>query len=381
VHGAPVKRMKWVWFSLLSGLVGLYIFFATFQMLFGSAWIAHAAAAGLACIAAILALRRTTTASGTFLKAVNAGFVIGFSLGIVLSISSGSSVVEQAKLTAGNKPFCIQVADNGQPSYRPAGTLLDLSGLTLRSQFEVQHHAILVVGDEEDPQFFHWSYRKQEFVPGVINQRVAEYGPGVTCVPRRDFAHGLLLLFPQTSADRYVRFSKQDAFHIPAAYQPRWSSRSLSIAAPAPDFTPLKTSWDRLSAHERDSNWVFVQWNPAWLLSLMASTDGQAIEQGITFGLQKHLIVWRGRDSKDYESHRYIAPADRPDSGINLTRITCPPPSGQMLKSCQHRFLHGSRHYYFRHRPEDVPRWQEMQKKVLDLFASFEAHNVAQPDR
>ncbi|MBX9843201.1 MAG: hypothetical protein K2Z80_15475 [Xanthobacteraceae bacterium] len=329
----------------------------------------------------MLALRHPTTGSGAIFKAVNAGLAVGFSLGIVLSMTSWSSVVEQAKATANNKPFCIQVADNGQPSYRPADTLLDLSGLTLRSKFEVQHHAILVVGDGEDPQFFHWSYRKQEFVPGVINQRVAEYGPGVTCIPRRDFADGLPMLFRQTSADRYVRLSRQHTFHIPAAYQPRWSSRSLWIAAPAPDFAPLKTAWDRLSARERDSNWVFVQWNSDWLLGLMASTDGQAAEQETAFGLQKQLIVQRGRDSKDYESHRYIAPADRPASGANPTLITCPPPSGQMLKSCQHRFLHGSRHYYFRHRPEDVPRWQEMQKKVLDLFASFEVRNAEHSDR
>jgi hypothetical protein len=377
-----METMKWAWLSLLSGLLGLLIFFATFQM-FGSSWIAHAVAAGLAGIAAMLALRRATTASGTFVKAVNAGLAIGLSLGIVLSIQSWSTVIEQAKATAGNKPFCIQVADNGQASYRSAGALLDLSGLTLRSQSQVLHHAILVVGDGEDPQLYHWSYRKQEFVPGALNQRAGR-GPSITCIPRRDFAEALPVLFPQTSADRYVRFSGQDTFLIPAAYQPRWSGAvngSLLIVAPAPDFAPLNTSWDRLSALERDSNWVFVQWNPDWFLSLIASNDGQVIEQGTVFGLQKQLIVWRGRDSKDYESHRYIVPADRADSGANPTQIRCAPSSQQMPKSCQHRFLHGRRHYYFRHQPDHMPRWQEMQKKVLDLFASFEARSAAQAQR
>jgi hypothetical protein len=375
--------MKWGWLSLLSGLLGLLVLYATFPIMFGSAWLAHAVAAGLAGGAAWLALRRSTTDFGAIVRAVNAGFAIALTLAVALSVMAWPPVVEQAKVMAGNRPFCIQVADNARASYRPAGALLDLFGLTMRSQSQVLHHAILVIGAGNEPQLFHWSHRKQEFVPGVLNQN-AGYGPGITCLPRRDFAGGLPVLFPRGSADRYVRFSSQDTFLIPAAYQPRWSGSaggSLSIAAPAPDFAPLNKSWDQLPPFERDSNWVFVQWNAGWLQSLMASTDAEAAEPQTEFGLQKQRIVRHGRDGKDYESQRYTVPGDRAESGAVSTLIHCSPSSATLPKSCQHRFLHGQRHYYFRHRPEDVPRWLEMQKKVLGLFASFEPRSAAQAQR
>jgi hypothetical protein len=375
--------MKWGWVSLLSGLLALLVLYAAFPIMFGSAWLAHAVAAGLAGGAAWLALRRSTTDFGAIVRAVNAGFAIALTLTVALSVMAWPPVAEQAKATAGDKPFCIQVADNGRASYRPASAVLDLSGLTMRSQSQVLHHAVLVVGAGDDPQLFHWSHRKQEFVAGVLNQNAGR-GPGITCIPRRDFAGSLPVLFASTSPDHYVRFSGPDTFLIPAAYQPRWSGAangSLLIVAPAPDFAPLNKSWDLLPPFERDSNWVFVQWNSNWLTSLMASTDGEAADQQSEFGLQKQRIVQRGRDLKDTESHRYIVPADRAGSGANPTLILCYPSSEKLPKSCQHRFLHGSRHYYFRHRPEDVPRWQEMQTRVLGLFASFEARGAAQAQR
>jgi hypothetical protein len=62
-----------------------------------------------------------------------------------------------------------------------------------------------------------------------------------------------------------------------------------------------------LAASARESDSVFVEWNPEWLLSLMKSPpDGQITEQSIEFGLQKSSIVSFGRDSKRYESYRYL---------------------------------------------------------------------------
>ena len=41
----------------------------------------------------------------------------------------------------------------------------------------------------------------------------------------------------------------------------------------------------------------------------MTSPDGQVAGPGLEFGLRKETIVSRGRDSTDYESQRYVAPA------------------------------------------------------------------------
>ena len=264
--------MKWASLGLLSGLVGFYIFSLS-QTAFRPTWIAHAVAIGFVLISAavVLVLRLADPSHRAQTAAFNAsiaGFAIAFSLGVVVSIASLSSVAKRAKDVARDAPFCIQVADNGRGSYKPADALLDLSGLTLWSLSSVLHHAILVVGDDTGPRFFHWSYRKQDFVAGAVNEKVAE--PAVTCTPRRDFVDGLPVLFPQTSTSRYVRFSRQEAFRIPDAYQPRWSggqSRTLRLATTAPEFAPLSTSWGDLPVGERDSNSVFVDWNPAWLLS------------------------------------------------------------------------------------------------------------------
>jgi hypothetical protein len=371
--------MKWIWLGLPSGLTGFYIF-SLFH--FRSAWIAHAIAIGFVVIAVVIVatLWRVRSESRHWLAALN-GFLIvaaaAFSLGILASIASALSVTKQARSAAGETPFCIQVPDN-QGDYKPARALLDLSGLTMwadgSGSIRLQHHAILIAGNETEPRLYHWSYRKREFVVGVLNEKV--YGPAITCIPTRNFIDSLPTLFPRTGESQYVRFSKQEAYLIPNIYQPRWSGgqgRTLRLAVRPPDFGPLKTQWKDLSWLEWDRNSVFIHGNQNWLLNLMSSTPrGQVLEQGTEFGLQKRLIISEGRDSKKYESSQYRVYADGQPNGINTTLISCSPGSDRFPPSCQHRFLNRDRHFYFVHRPEDVPQWQEMQKKVLDLLASFE---------
>lgn len=240
---------------------------------------------------------------------------------------------------------------------------------------------MLVVGDGDGTKFLHWSYRQRDFVAGATNWRPGEYDPAVTCIPQRGFTGHLPLAFPKRSNSRYVHFSPRDAFLIPDAYQPRWGggqTHSLAIVTTAPDFQTLSTSWVRMSPWDRDSNSVFVEWNPDWLLSLMSSIDGRAVDQGTEFGLRKTLIVFHGRDDKDYQSYRYTLDSGPSDSD-GTTLIQCSPATARLPKSCQHRFLKNGRQYYFRQRPEDVPRWREMQQQLLNLFASF-GTNAKVPD-
>jgi hypothetical protein len=240
----------------------------------------------------------------------------------------------------------------------------------------MQHHAVLIVGSETNPQLFHWSYHRRTFAPGVINERLEGRGPSITCVPKRDFAINLPMLIPQSLESDYVRFSAQEAFRIPKSWQAEWrggASRILRLATTAPDFPPLTRRWRDLAPIERDSNEIFIEWNPEWVLSLMkAAPGGTVVEQGTEFGLAKTKTVFHGGDSKDYVGYQYFAYADEEPNGNNTTIIGCGTPTEAYPKSCQHRFLNKGRHYYFRHRPEDVADWRGMQQRILHLMASFE---------
>src|SRR5690242_20325736 len=112
---------------------------------------------------------------------------------IVASTATTLFVIQSARRIAGTTPYCIQVAD-GRADYRPARTLFDLSGLMMRATREkglyMQHHALLIVGDEANPGLFHWSYHARGFIPGVHKEAIADRRPAMTCVPRRDFIAG-----------------------------------------------------------------------------------------------------------------------------------------------------------------------------------------------
>jgi hypothetical protein len=125
-----------------------------------------------------------------------------------------------------------------------------------------------------------------------------------------------------------------------------------------------------MSGGEKDQNWIHVDWNPPWLLSLMESDRRQSIATEITqHGLERITSRDVARDGSVYRSEAYHAQVS--DGEVGVTRIACSPPSPANPRSCQHHFLHNSWLFYFRHRPEDLPDWKVLQKRVIDLFASF----------
>jgi hypothetical protein len=300
---------------------------------------------------------------------------------VIAGIATSCLVASRAAEVAGSSPYCVEVAEGSD--YKPARSLLDLSAWRMRAKHEaglsMQHHAILVVGAETNPRLFHWSYQRRQFVEGVINETLEGRGPAITCLPKPEFTASLPAMIPQVAENSYVRFSPQEAYRIPISYQATWSggaSRTLRIATAAPDFLPLDQRWSDLPPAARDSNWVFVEWNPGWVLSLMKSAPGEVIvEEGTEFGLSKVKTVFHGKDQKDYVGYRYLVYANEESIGVNTTVISCGTSSAAFPKPCQHRFLSKGRHFYFRHRPEDVADWHAMQRRVLDLFASFEVRS------
>jgi hypothetical protein len=362
----------WAWLGVLAGLIGFLA--VLFSKALFPAWFVHALAlAALAGAVADLRYGRNIPAERAFASGCAAVFLVG----LALSALSLDRVASSAKEAAAGEPYCIQVTDSSHAGpYVPARSLLDLSGLTMWSRSEgLLHHAILVVGDASSPRLFHWSYRKQEFVPGIVKQRDdASYGTALTCVPSQSFVASLPVLFSGGDDSQYIRFSPQESFHIPNAYQPHWGGSaggSLSFVAIAPDFKPSNASQSGLSLRERFERQVFIQWNPSWLSGLMDSAAAQVTGTTTAFGLRTSVTVTQGRNGKTYESQTYRADASE-QPGLNTTLITCYAASDiNPVPSCQHRFLSGDRHFHFRHRPEDVPQWQAMQKRLTDLLDAF----------
>jgi hypothetical protein len=246
----------------------------------------------------------------------------------------------------------------------------------------MQHHAVLVVGDASDPHLYHWSYRRRAFEPDVLNGQLEGRGPAVTCLPINDFAANLPLLIPQSSESDYVRYSAHEAYRIPKSWQAKWNggmSRTLLLATVAPDFQPLDRRWSDLVPQERDNNWLFIEWNPEWVLSLMKSAPGgTVVEQRTEFGLAMSKTITLGKkDSKEYIDYRYLAYAGEQPGGVNTTVIGCGVSSEAFPKSCQHRFINKGRDFYFRHRPEEVADWRAMQQRIVDIMTSFEVRDTA----
>ena len=141
---------------------------------------------------------------------------------VIAGLATTALVTRSAREIAGDKPYCIQVADS-QADYRPARTLLELSGLMMRAKIFDQHHAILVVGDETHPGLFHWSYHKARFVPGVLNAAIPGHEPALSCKSRRDFIGTLPALWAPPPESTYVHFSEHEDLsgpdQLPAAME------------------------------------------------------------------------------------------------------------------------------------------------------------------
>lgn len=381
-------RTKWNGIGFASGLTALFLF-SLVQQAVRPAWVAHFVVLGFLSAAAAIAIwlrqvrrnRRADIAAGL---APPLGFAVGCALACVLSLAASVwfavLVAQRAQAVAGPAPFCIQVASRG--GYEAARTWLDLSGLTLwadgSNSVRVQNHAVLIVGDGADRRLFHWSYRQRLFLPGAHNERAPDLAPPLHCDPQRGFIARLSAIFPRRGDGLFVRFTKDEAYRIPESYQPiaRGSpTPHLILAVTPPDFAPLERSWSALPPAEKDRHWVVIDLNPSALESFLIRAGNETVARGAEYGLQKEAITVHGRDGQTYHPIRYLLRARGAPDGAIETLISCAQATERFPASCQHRFLNGGRQFYFRHGPEQVPRWRDMQKSLVDLLASFEVQH------
>jgi hypothetical protein len=242
----------------------------------------------------------------------------------------------------------------------------------------MQHHAILLAGTGAEQRLFHWSYRRGTFEPGVLNGETSGGGPAITCVPAPSFTGTLAILLARSSDDSYVRFSDRETYRIPNAWQPKWSggmSPHLRLGTTAPAFRPLDRRWSDLQPAERDAHWLFIEWNPQWLLNGFGiRSNVNVVERSMEFGLTREKSITRGRDGKEYTGYHYVTSGDGQE--VNITQIGCGTASTAYPKSCQHHFINKGKLLYFRHRPEDVADWEGMQQRVIALMDTFEVRDA-----
>jgi hypothetical protein len=185
-----------------------------------------------------------------------------------------------------------------------------------------------------------------------------------------------LAIFPEPSNGNYIRYSGGETYLIPtilAGKVERWDESEPAARDNRARLPATRTALHDLLPEERDSNSVFISWDPEWVLRLTKEAPGgNIVEQSPEFGLAKTKTITPGKDGKEYVGYGYLAYDD--GHGINTIVIGCGVPSEAVPKSCQHRFINKGRHFYFRHRPEDVTNWQRMQQRILEVINSFEVH-------
>lgn len=355
------------------------------------AWAAHAlvAAAIVLLWAAAAPLRRLPAAGGApRWKAALRSFATGLCATwlIVVGAEAGFSlyVAQRAAAIAGDAPYCIQTAGR-QRSYQPAETLLDLSLLTMRPKYHNHpyklgmygvHHALLVVGEGARLRLFNWSYGRGHFDAETYARADPRYWPPLYCIPQRQFAAHLPLLFGGGGRDPlFVRIGGR-GLAIPLAYQPTIgiddANPSIIVAAAAPDFQPLVGP----PLRPQDPNWLD---SVAWIFfapgnrldSYARPAANDRIESlGEEFGLEKRKRRWSGGSLETIE---YVA--RDPDGRVTML-AWCGPRSAGDLR-CREQFLRDGLLFDFSHPAADLPQWRLLQQRLVDLLDSWDVEKNA----
>lgn len=181
---SPMTTVQLIFMGILAGYI-VFLIVRTLPLDTMPAWLAHAIVIAAAAALWIIAVRRPPQ-----MKIAPASFRQSIVALLVASMAMPILVAWRADTIAGGAPYCIQVESysrDNSPYRRPktAETLLDLSGLTMRSR-PGTFHATLTVKTWSTI----WSYRKLSFVEPPVGVLLHNY-----CTPIQDFARRLPILF------------------------------------------------------------------------------------------------------------------------------------------------------------------------------------------
>ncbi len=262
----------------------------------------------------------------------------------------------------GDRPYCIQVPGNG--GYKEARSNDDLSIFKMRSK-SGDHHAVLVIGDEEDGSMFHWSYWKGSFVQGIVGP------PVVYCTPKQKFL-GLVehsQLFEPSSLVFRINGLK---FAVPFSFRPTVISSGIhsgiTFFALSPRFAPLNNPPEYNKPVSASDILSHIEVNfgktgrPATWLDKKSSIH-KVEEAGNEFGLNREFVWYLPSNSTAFVQY-----ASRNERGAVTTLIQC---SGGKNGSCLHTFQRDGWTYTFHHHPAEMPNWQAMQNNLVSVTNSF----------
>ena len=156
----------------------------------------------------------------------------------------------------------------------------------------------------------------------------------------------------------YVRFDRQE-FSIPKVYHPRASggqNPNFSISL-SPDFESLDRSakiYEQISIGVGKKEVKFMK---KFMGSI--SQESQVEELTSQYGLRMRII--RNYKVNSQEIQYYTVN----NANEYTTLIEC------YSKSCQHRFVYNNMSFYFRHSPQRLSQWKEMQSDLKVLVDSF----------
>lgn len=262
----------------------------------------------------------------------------------------------------GGRPYCIQVPGNG--GYKEARSNDDLSIFKMRSK-SGDHHAVLVIGDQENSSLLHWSYWKGGFVQGIVGP------PIIYCTPKQKFLD--LVECSQISEPSSLVFRINGLkFVVPFTFRPNVINSGIhsgiTFFALSPRFVPLNNPPEYSKPVSASDILSHIEVNfgetgrpAAWLDQ--NSPIHKVEEAGNDFGLTKEFVWYLASNSAAFVQY-----SSRNERGVVTTLIHC---SGGEAGSCLHTFQRGGWTYTFHHHPAEIPVWQAMQKNLVSVTNSF----------
>lgn len=281
-------------------------------------------------------------------------YIIGILLCVLFiwSLINILVVCHRAEEIAGDKPYCIQIS--GEGDYREARSLVDFSIFIMRSSGSgrfmrfSEHHAQLVIGDIYNPELYHWSYWKSNFIDPYKNTNGSQ---PIYCMPRQHYVKTLPILSFQKKSENFDFTMAKHSFSIPRLYKPSagpGDTFGFYFFATLPNFKP--------PAKKDRGQFIEVLFDtksrPGCLQYFNKYKYNVDLDK--EFGLEKLLdgkfIVYYSL-SKEKEDVTYI----------------------KMWNSewAEHVFLHNGWHYSYKIPASEIPNWFSHQQQLVALVQSF----------
>jgi len=254
-------------------------------------------------------------------------------------------VLAEAERVARDAPFCIALGER----HRPARSRQDLTFFTMDKN-GIRHHAILLVDRAGEREGYHWSYRQRRFVEGLADDAVA-------CLPRQDFAAGLLHWKGVERHGYELNFGGRDLV-IPTDYNPNFTDKYLSISAPPPDFKPIERSSSSPQASAEIGSRAWLEGSARDVLKEQSTgrfADLMEVREG------PHGFDWFYKLDTEGQISTLILCTERRPAG----------------RTCQHRFYRDGAMYTFDHSLELLAFSSEMEDRLFALFSSFDTSSTA----